>query len=115
MRCQIVMGEKINTQFLYVFEEKQLHSKNISGKSGDIYVCVDRAGKCKSRVILTKNDECVKLTRHQPHNHTNDCEQRFTNLLANERMAKLATELHSIASGSNITKSREIFKQAMLE
>lgn len=110
-RSRIVMSERINTQFLYVFEEKQLYSKNLDGKTGDIYVCVNRSMKCKSRVILENNGECVKLARH----HENDCEQRFNNLVANKRMAQLATDLHSIASSSNITKSREILKQAMIE
>lgn len=110
---KFVMGDRKNTQYLYIVEEKQLYTKNVPGKSGIIYRCANR--QCKSRVIVKNDLNCIKLPTAQPHNHDNNCEQRFIDLVAVQKMKNDAIDLHNIASGSTITKSREIYKSAIIE
>lgn len=89
-----VMGERVNTKFLYVVPEKQLYTKNGVGKNGDIFRCADR--KCKARRYLKEN-KCVKFSSSFEHNHSDDCESRFTKLRALERMKTIASDLNSVA------------------
>lgn len=109
-----VMGERKNTQFLYIFSEKQLYTFNANGVLGKIYRCANR--KCKSRLIFKESEKkCVKQSTAVNHNHTDDCESRFNKLLALEKMKTIASDLSSVASGSRMMKSRDIYKQAFIE
>lgn len=109
-----VMGERKNTQFLYIFLEKQLYTFNANGVAGKIYRCANR--KCKSRRIYKESEKkCIKSSSAHEHNHADDCESRYKNLLALQDMKKNASDLCSIASGSRMTKSRDIYKQAILK
>lgn len=112
-KCRLVMGEKKNWQFLYLFDDKMLYKKNAPSKNGYIYRCVHE--KCPARIRQKSDVDCVKLATAKPHNHSENDEQRYTNLLGNERMVTMAMDLHAIAGGSGITSSREIHKQALIE
>lgn len=113
LNSKFVMADRKNTKIICIVEEKQFYTKNMVGKSGIIYRCANR--KCKSRVTLKNNGECIKLLSAQAHNPEENCEQRCIDLVALEKMKRDAMNLHNIASGSTITKSREIFKQAIIE
>lgn len=112
-KCRLVMGDKKHQKLLYIFHEKQLFKRNAVGKNGTIYVCVHP--KCTARYTTMNDVEYVKNKNFVPHNHEENAEQRFYNLAANEQIVTHAMNLNSIASGSGITKSREIYKQAMIE
>lgn len=111
---QFVMGERVNSTFLYVKEERQLYTFNANGKLGKTYRCANRS--CKSRVIFIETkSECVKLSSASDHNHSDNCEERFVNLVAMEQMKRAAMDLHTIAGGSKLTKSRAIYNSAIIE
>lgn len=81
-------------------------------KNGDIFRCADR--KCKARRYV-KDNKCVKLFSSLEHKHSNDCESRYKKLVALEKMKKIASDLNSVASGSRVAKSRDIYSQAIIE
>lgn len=110
---EIVMGDRVDTHFLYVFEEQQLYTKHSVCKEGTKYRCANR--KCPSKLIKKSDTECVKPLNAKPHNHTDSLEKIFFNLKAKQTMKNEALDLHSVAGGSRITKSREIYKKAMLQ
>lgn len=82
-------------------------------KLGANYRCANR--QCPSRVIKKSDTECVKLLTAKPHNHSDSCAQRFKNLKAKQTIRNQARDIHAIASGSRITSSNAIFKDAIIK
>lgn len=111
--AEIVTGHKANTKFLYVFEEEQFYTRDGDVKLGKNWRCKNR--KCSSRVIQINDIEFVKLNTAKPHNHTDSCAQEFVNLQGRQTMRNDAANIHAIASGSRITSSNAIWKNALIK
>lgn len=112
MQSAFVMGEKRNWKFLYIFEEKQFYTFNSNGTKGKIYRCANRNCKCR---VLINSDEIVTRSNSVAHNHTDDCEQRYKKLQAMEAIKQQCASLSTIASGKRMLKTRDIFKQVIVE
>ena len=109
---EFVMGEKKNWRFLYVLSEKQFYTLNATGAKGKIYRCHDR--KCKCRVLLKDNNEVIRWN-DATHSHENDCEDRYKTLKAMQAIKDQCASLSTVASGKRMMKTRDIFKQAIIE
>lgn len=105
----LIEGERENSTFLYVHDEKQFYTCNAEGKDGKIYRCQNR--KCKSRVTLTKDHVCEKLEEH-PHNHEDDCAKEYKELVFLNEMKRKCRDKGIIASGASL---RDIYNQVMAE
>lgn len=112
VRFEIVMGDRINTKFLYVFEEEQFYTRDGNVKLGENWKCRNR--KCPSRVIKISETECIKLVTAKPHNHSESCAQTY-NLKAKQTIRNQAKNIHAIASGSRITSSNSLFKDGIIK
>lgn len=110
---KIIVGDKKNTNFLYIFEEKQFYTRNGGGKKGDYYRCHHRS--CPSRVLLSKSGVCTKKLNAKSHNHTDDCEKRYNELVVLDKLREKCSDLSSIASGKRMANTRDLCKQIIIE
>lgn len=107
------MSNRINGRYLYVHDEKQFYTFNANGKRGKIYRCRNR--KCKSRVMITVEDVCIKLNNTANHNHVDTCEDEMKKLSAMQKIKNKLSNLSAGDSGSKVVKPRDVFKEVIVQ
>lgn len=106
-----VTGKRVDSNLLYLKDEKQLFKINSKNRKKKIYMCYVK--DCKSRVFIDNNAICYKVNNYVEHNHHDNQEHAYKQLKLINEIKSECQSVSALHSGACISVS-EIFKKHCL-